>query len=49
MQGLKSKLMDFLAAVMPVVWALVMALALAPLLAACGGGGSDAPAPAADR
>jgi hypothetical protein len=46
MQGFRSKLMCFLAVVMPIVWALVMALALAPLLAACGGGGgSDAPAP----
>lgn len=45
MQGLKSKLMCFLAVVMPIVWALVMALALAPLLAACGGGGPDTPAP----
>lgn len=46
MQGLKNKLMCFVAVVMPIVWALVMAIALAPLLAACGGGGgSDAPAP----
>lgn len=42
-----SRFKFLLAVVMPIVWAAVMALALAPLLVGCGGGGDGAAAPAA--